>query len=341
MSCVYRLLLQQVNCLRSYQRRMSGVSNESRTRLRNLIESISSYCTRQAVAGFDLPSALTPSIPLQGVTVSSQTTYSDSSTNTERPAHRSLGVSTDESLLDSRPRRSRSSSVSLSSVGLWEDDRLSGPVGLPLIRHYSRPRHYHLQTSRHQQVQRWRLDDEVKDLSDESNVIIRRCKIHNDASIDISQDGTILALLVVNPNTASCPGIHSGTLPDTMLRLISLREETLGDVLHQLALVANPVSLSLSPLNSYIIVGLSGSTNNIDHPMIKYDIYKIPPQPGQKLKMCRSVFTTRNDSPMAKVNCVRWLPMSGQGLVIGTNQGHVIINHSVSSNTSTLNDALR
>jgi len=59
------------------------------------------------------------------------------------------------------------------------------------------------------------------------------------------------------------------------------------------------------------------------------------------MQMCRSVFTTRNDSPMAKVNCVRWLPMSGQGLVIGTNQGHVIINHSVSSNTSTLNDALR
>ena len=61
-------------------------------------------------------------------------------------------------------------------------------------------------------------------------------QIHNDAGVDISQDGSILGVFVKNPNTAQCPGIHRGAVHDSMLRLISLREESLGVVLHQVTL---------------------------------------------------------------------------------------------------------
>lgn len=58
-------------------------------------------------------------------------------------------------------------------------------------------------------------------------------QIHNDAGVDISADGTMLAVFVKNPNTAHCPGVSQA---DSMLRLVSLREGSLGDVLYQEAL---------------------------------------------------------------------------------------------------------
>lgn len=51
----------------------------------------------------------------------------------------------------------------------------------------------------------------------------------------------------------------------------------------------------------------------------------------------RSVMTSRENAPTAIVNCVKWLPMPGQGFVVGTNQGNVIIYHSISTDKSALN----
>ena len=53
--------------------------------------------------------------------------------------------------------------------------------------------------------------------------------------------------------------------------------------------------------------------------------------------MVRSVYMARPEQPMAIVNCVKWLPASGQGIVLGTNQGNVIVCHSSGSATVNLN----
>lgn len=45
--------------------------------------------------------------------------------------------------------------------------------------------------------------------------------------------------------------------------------------------------------------------------------------------MVRSVLASRENSPMTVVNCVKWMPGSGQGFVLGTNQGNVIVYHSI------------
>lgn len=45
----------------------------------------------------------------------------------------------------------------------------------------------------------------------------------------------MLAVLVQNPNLAEVPGFR-GASNDTLLRLISLRQDDLGDVLHQIPL---------------------------------------------------------------------------------------------------------
>lgn len=55
------------------------------------------------------------------------------------------------------------------------------------------------------------------------NVIVSHCKLHNDASCDISQDGCLLATFVPT---------HRGFPDDTVLAIYSLQEDTLGQCLY-------------------------------------------------------------------------------------------------------------
>lgn len=55
-----------------------------------------------------------------------------------------------------------------------------------------------------------------------SNIVVPHCKIHNDASCDISQDGTFLATFVPS---------HRGFPDDTILAVFSLRPGSRGDCL--------------------------------------------------------------------------------------------------------------
>ena len=48
---------------------------------------------------------------------------------------------------------------------------------------------------------------------------------------------------------------------------------------------ANPVSLSISPLNGYVIVGLVAGWRSPDSPSIKYDVYRVPPASRSPLKV--------------------------------------------------------
>ncbi|XP_067945731.1 activating molecule in BECN1-regulated autophagy protein 1A-like [Watersipora subatra] len=255
-----------------------------------------------------------------------------------------VGSRTSGSNAEGRLRSSRSVGVSTSETGRNGDlsPVLIGhvrPDGLRLRLNYAPgpPDVTNGSDTMPQRIQRWRLDDQVTNLDDCDNVILHRCRIHNDAAIDISQDGSMLAVFVKNPTTAHCPGVSRS---DSMLRLVSLREESLGDVLHQEALGKPPVSVSFSPLNGYIAVGFVNShplSLSRDHAMLRYDIYKVPEARSLRLKLVKSVTTTLRNENRVMVNCLKWLLMPGQGLVVGTNNGKVVIYHTMSSDKSNQN----
>ena len=54
-------------------------------------------------------------------------------------------------------------------------------------------------------------------------MIVQNCKLNNDASIDISQDGTLLAVLVPSPR---------GFPDDNVMAVFSLTKETRGQILY-------------------------------------------------------------------------------------------------------------
>ena len=65
----------------------------------------------------------------------------------------------------------------------------------------------------------------VSDLlsSETVNIVVEHCKIHNDASIEISRDSTLLATFVNN---------HGGFPDDNILAVFSLRRESFGQCLY-------------------------------------------------------------------------------------------------------------
>lgn len=71
--------------------------------------------------------------------------------------------------------------------------------------------------------------------------------IHNDASVDISQDGEKLVCLIPPDNFD--PGNN------LMFGVFSLRPQDMGRTLCVWGFVPNAVSVSFSPLAQYVVVG--------------------------------------------------------------------------------------
>ena len=89
-------------------------------------------------------------------------------------------------------------------------------------------------------IQRWDLRPcLVPDISDPTaNVLVAHCKLHNDASVDVAQDGSLIAAIV--------PSLRG--FPDSnILAVFSLRVDTLGQCLYTKRLGPNAISVSLSP----------------------------------------------------------------------------------------------
>lgn len=59
--------------------------------------------------------------------------------------------------------------------------------------------------------------------TEKANIIVPYCKLHNDASCDVSQDGTLLATFAPS---------HRGFPDDNILAVYSLKPENLGDCLY-------------------------------------------------------------------------------------------------------------
>ncbi|XP_045471947.1 uncharacterized protein LOC123678778 isoform X2 [Harmonia axyridis] len=173
-------------------------------------------------------------------------------------------------------------------------------------------------------IQVWDISDSIiPEIHDPlKNLVVRECKIHNDASVDIASDGSILVTLLPS----------GGYLNITnRLGVYSLRWETLGQCLYTTSFVHNAVSVSLSPLGRHLVVGLASRRVSIlpNDRWMMASIFKIEEKdtPGDHLPFVRQIDrgTDERATSHKSVNCIRWLPISGQGLIYATNTGQLNI----------------
>ncbi|XP_063903368.1 uncharacterized protein LOC135122847 [Zophobas morio] len=154
------------------------------------------------------------------------------------------------------------------------------------------------------------------------NIIVSECKIHNDASVDIAKDGTILVTLLPS----------GGYLNVTnKLGVYSLKWDTLGQCLYTTSFEQNAVSVALSPLSRHLVVGLASRRVSIvpsdRWTMARIFIIDQKNVPGDRLPVLRELGQNRDSraTNYKSVNCIRWLPTSGQGLIYATNTGQLVI----------------
>ncbi|XP_014607709.1 PREDICTED: probable serine/threonine-protein kinase DDB_G0282963 [Polistes canadensis] len=236
-------------------------------------------------------------------------------------------------------------------------------------------------------VQAWDFSNgEIPDLTDpKKNIVVHECKIHNDASIDISSDGKMITTLL------SSPGAHN---IGTNLGIYSLQWETLGEKIYSTKIDQTVVSVSMSPTKQHLLVGLA-SQRIRPRGFLMALIYKLTDKESTKEKQCiveqidpeyynehsdsyrtdefvhgtdnvgnprpnnddinrqdqdwrhRSIRTDldikdnkRNmvlirklllyipgSTGYVSLNCIRWAPQPGQGMVYATNTGQLNILH--------------
>uniref|UniRef100_A0A8C9W6X4 Autophagy/beclin-1 regulator 1b n=1 Tax=Scleropages formosus TaxID=113540 RepID=A0A8C9W6X4_SCLFO len=155
------------------------------------------------------------------------------------------------------------------------------------------------------------------------NVLVPSCKIYNDASCDISADGQLLAVFI--------PSSQRGFPDEGILAVYSLAPHNLGEMLYTKRFGPNAISVSLSPMGRYVMVGLA-SRRILLHPTPDHmvaQVFRLQQPHGGETSM-RRVFNVVY--PMApdqrrhvSINSARWLPEPGMGLAYGTNKGDLVI----------------
>uniref|UniRef100_A0A9J7Z3I2 Autophagy/beclin-1 regulator 1a n=1 Tax=Cyprinus carpio carpio TaxID=630221 RepID=A0A9J7Z3I2_CYPCA len=155
------------------------------------------------------------------------------------------------------------------------------------------------------------------------NVLVPNCKIYNDASCDISADGQLLAVFI--------PSSQRGFPDEGILAVYSLAPHNLGEMLYSKRFGPNAISVSLSPMGCYVMVGLASRRillHQITDHMVA-QVFRLQQPHGGETSM-RRVFDVVY--PMApdqrrhiSINSARWLPEPGLGLAYGTNKGDLVI----------------
>uniref|UniRef100_A0A3B4T5V0 Autophagy/beclin-1 regulator 1b n=1 Tax=Seriola dumerili TaxID=41447 RepID=A0A3B4T5V0_SERDU len=166
------------------------------------------------------------------------------------------------------------------------------------------------------------------------NVLVSNCKIYNDASCDISADGQLLAVFI--------PSSQRGFPDEGILAIYSLAPHNLGEMLYTKRFGPNAISVSLSPMGCYVMVGLA-SRRILLHPTTDHMVAQVfrLQQPHGGETSIRMVFNVVY--PMApdqrrhvSINSARWLPDPGMGLAYGTNKGDLVICRPAESNSEPL-----
>lgn len=173
-------------------------------------------------------------------------------------------------------------------------------------------------------IQAWDFTKcDIPDISDASvGVIVPQCKLHNDASCDISQDRTLLGTFVPS---------HRGFPDDNILAIFSLLPESRGQCLFTKSFGPNAISVSISPRTNYVMVGLAAKrlswvfTSN----QLVAQVYKMDSElAGEKSTKHVSDIMHPCDMDIrthVSVNSARWLPGVGDGIIYGTNRGDLHI----------------
>jgi len=185
--------------------------------------------------------------------------------------------------------------------------------------HEFHPMHHLPSSALTHRIQTWDFWSEgIPDISRTTdNVVVKEAKIHNDASVDISEDGGMLVTL------APC------NLPmTTVVGLYSLDKNNLGQVLATYSLESCAVSVSLSPTSKHLLVGLTQRTRMppdgpADRPLMA-QVFKIrlPTKKGERGRLIhRKDINQIESGHNISLNCIRWIPVAGQGLVFANNTG--------------------
>nr|XP_046205677.1 activating molecule in BECN1-regulated autophagy protein 1-like isoform X3 [Oncorhynchus gorbuscha] len=155
------------------------------------------------------------------------------------------------------------------------------------------------------------------------NVLVQNCKIYNDASCDISADGQLLAVFI--------PSSQWGFPDEGILAIYSLSPHNLGEMLYSKRFGPNAISVSLSPMGHYVMVGLASRRillhHNTDH-MVAQVLRLQQPHGGETSmrRMFDVVYPMAADQRRhVSINSARWLPEPGLGLAYGTNKGDLVI----------------
>ncbi|XP_040115059.1 activating molecule in BECN1-regulated autophagy protein 1 isoform X6 [Oryx dammah] len=163
------------------------------------------------------------------------------------------------------------------------------------------------------------------------NVLVQNCKIYNDASCDISADGQLLAAFI--------PSSQRGFPDEGILAVYSLAPHNLGEMLYTKRFGPNAISVSLSPMGRYVMVGLA-SRRILLHPSTEHmvaQVFRLQQAHGGETSM-RRVFNVLYPMPAdqrrhVSINSARWLPEPGLGLAYGTNKGDLVICRPEASNS--------
>lgn len=170
-------------------------------------------------------------------------------------------------------------------------------------------------------IQCWDMSgSRLPDIGDaKACVVAPRCKIHNDASVALG--GGLLAALV-----------PCGLL-GASLCVYSLGARTLGQLLHTWNFGANAISVSLSPLARYLVVGFAATRGYFPYEReVVAQIFKLSPADTSAvptssglLQHVGNMSQQGGSQPPVSLNSVRWLPRPGEGLIYGTNRGSLCI----------------
>ncbi|XP_074604087.1 activating molecule in BECN1-regulated autophagy protein 1-like [Brevipalpus obovatus] len=172
-------------------------------------------------------------------------------------------------------------------------------------------------------IQCWNFSQfELPDLKDaQANIVVQKCRIQNDASIDISQNGDLLACLVPVESSTS-----------VNLCIYSLNPQTFAQCFYVWTFGSNALSVSLSEMSRYILVGLASPHashffHHPNEPVITGQVFKLNEKSKSSpptLQHIKNIEVLRGDEYFS-LTSIKWLPNPGQGLIYATNRGHLVM----------------
>ncbi|XP_015428682.1 PREDICTED: activating molecule in BECN1-regulated autophagy protein 1-like [Dufourea novaeangliae] len=204
--------------------------------------------------------------------------------------------------------------------------------------------------SGHYRVQAWDFSNkETPDITNyNKNIVVRECGISHDATIEIFLDGKLLIAVL--------PLLRSPVL-ETILEVYSLQWETLGEKIYSAKIPEYAVSVSISPTQQYLLVGLTRNRDLKKHiPMaLIYQLIDKESQSEEQMSsetdaefnshesaaddmedslsiknkrrfglgmvLIRELLHNEKDIKCPSINCIKWMPQPGQGMVYATNTG--------------------